>query len=575
MRKVETTDFESSNVEYIQFWVMDPFDAVDGDPNHPGGTLYFNLGNISEDILKDDRKAFENGLPTSAIDYLTGANTNLVDTTIWGRVPTVQALVNAFDNTPSTRQFQDIGLDGLNNNDEALFFPSFFSGFTDLNGAPDPSGDNFHHYRGSDYDGFAYDILRRYKMFNGLEGNSPTSDQFTESYSTSGTTRPDIEDINNNNNLDFRESYYQYAINLTPSELNPSNVGNNYITNVFETTVSTKDGRSRPVRWYQFKIPIREPQRRVGDIDGFKSIRFMRMFLKGFNKEVVLRFATLDLIRGEWRKYTDGLLSPGDYIGNDDEATTLNISAVNVEENSEKTPVNYIIPPGIDRQINPNPSAGTTIQKLNEQALVLDVCNLKDGDARAAFKVMDVDIRRYKRLKMFVHAEENNPTIPLNDNDVSLFIRLGTDFDNNYYEYEVPLSVTPPGRYNTENTSNENDRLIVWPESNNVDIQFSKLTDAKILRNSKLPDPNSGVQIIKPFEQADGKNTIRIKGNPNIANVRVVMIGVRNTKQNAINVDDDGLAKCAEIWVNELRMTDFDNEGGWATTARVTTQIAD
>ena len=567
MRKIETTDFESSNVEFIQFWIMDPFDAEDGDPNHPGGQLYFNLGNISEDILKDDKMSFENGLPLTAIDYSSGTNTNLVDTSVWGRTPNVSVLVNAFDNNPSTRPFQDIGLDALNDADELLWFGNNFGS--------DPSADNYHHYRGSDYDAQQLDILERYKNFNGMEGNSPTSAQFTESYSTSATTRPDIEDLNNNNNLDFRESYYQYAINLTPSEINPSNVGNNYITNVFETTVATKDGRSRPVRWYQFKIPIREPQRIVGDIEGFKSIRFMRIFMKGFSKEVVLRFATLDLIRGEWRKYTDGLLSPGDYIGNDDEATTLNISAVNVEENSEKTPVNYIIPPGIDRQINPNPSSGTTIQKLNEQALVLDVCNLKDGDARAAFKVMDVDIRRYKRLKMFVHAEEKDPTIPLNDNDLSLFIRMGTDFDNNYYEYEVPLTVTPAGRYNTQNTSNKNDRLIVWPEANNVDIQFSKLTDAKILRNSKLPDPNSGVQIIKPFKQSDGKNTIRIKGNPNIANVRVVMIGVRNTKLNAINVDDDGLAKCAEIWVNELRMTDFDNEGGWATRARVTTQIAD
>jgi cell surface protein SprA len=565
MRKIETTDFESSNVEFIQFWLMDPFNDEDGDPNHSGGQLYFNLGNISEDILKDDRKSFENGLPLTA--YSPSTNGNLVDTTIWGRVPTVQALVTAFDNNPSTRPFQDVGLDGLNDADETSFFGSNFGS--------DPAADNYHHYRATSFDNNSVDILTRYKDYNGMEGNSPTSAQFTESYSTSATTRPDIEDLNSNNNLDFRESYYQYVVNLNPTEVSPSNVGNNYITNVFETSVTTKDGRSRTIRWYQFKIPIREPQKVIGDIEGFKSIRFMRMFMKGFDKEVVLRFATLDLIRGEWRKYTDGLLGPGDYIGNDDDETTFDISAVNVEENSSKTPVNYIIPPGIDRQINPNPSSGTTIQKLNEQALVLDVCNLKDGDARAAYKVMDVDIRRYKRIKMFVHAEESDPTIPLDDNDLSLFIRMGTDYDNNYYEYEVPLKVTPQGTYNTENTSNEADRLIVWPEANNIDLQFSKLTDMKILRNSKLSDPNSGVQIIKPYEQSDGNNTMRVKGNPNIANVRVFMIGIRNSKQSPLTVDDDGLAKCAEIWVNELRMTDFDNEGGWATKARVTTQIAD
>ena len=564
MRKIETTDFESSNVEFIQFWVMDPFDAVDGNPNSSGGKLYFNLGNISEDILKDDRKGFENGMPLTAIDYSNGLNANLVDTTVWGRVPTISSLVNAFDNNSSTRPFQDIGLDGLNDADETAFFGGGFGA--------DPSADNFHFYAGTDYDSDQLNILERYKEYNGMEGNSPIQTTFPNGQAT---TRPDIEDINNNNNLDFRESYYQYAINITPADFNPTNVGNNYITNVFETTVTTKDGNTKTVRWYQFKIPIRNPDRVVGDIQDFKSIRFMRMFMKGFDEKVVLRFATLDLIRGEWRKYTDGLLSPGDYLGNDDDETSFNISAVNVEENSEKTPVNYIIPPGIDRQINPNPSSGTTVQKLNEQALVLDVCNLKDGDARAAYKVMDIDIRKYKRLKMFVHAEKKDPAMPLNDGDLSLFIRMGTDYDNNYYEYEVPLSVTPAGNYNTENSSNEQDRYIVWPEANNVDLVFDKLTSMKLLRNSKLSDPSSGVQIIKPYVEADGDNTIRIKGNPNIANVRVFMIGIRNTKQSPLTVDDDGLAKCAEIWVNELRLTDFINNGGWATKARLTTQVAD
>jgi cell surface protein SprA len=569
MRKVETTDFESSNVEFIQFWMMDPFDDTDGDPNHAGGKLYFNLGDISEDILKDDRKAVENAMPNSAIDYGTGLNANLVDTTIWGRVPTVQALVNAFDNTPSTRPFQDIGLDGLNDADEVWRFGGAF-------GTEDPSADNHHHYRGDDYDSQGLSILDRYKDHNGVEGNSNTSEQDPNSdYSSAATTRPDIEDINGNNNLDFRENYFQYSVDLNPSAVNPSNVGNNYITNVLETSVKTPDGTTKTVRWYQFKIPIREPEDVVGNIQDFKSIRFMRMLMKGFNQEVVLRFAKLELVRGEWRKYTGSLLSPGDFIGTDDDETTFDISAVNVEENSSKTPVNYIIPPGIDREINPNPSTGSNVQQLNEQSLVLDVCNLKDGDARGSFKVMDIDIRRYKRLKMFVHAEESDVSKPLANKDLSVFIRMGSDFDNNYYEYEVPLTVTAPGSYNTDNNSNENDRYDVWPEANNIDLQFSSFTDMKILRNSLISDANSGVQLIKPFEKKDGERTMRIKGNPNFGDVRVFMIGVRNSKQSPINPGDDGLDKCAEIWVNELRMGEFDNEGGWASVARITTQIAD
>ncbi len=565
MRKIETTDFESSNVEFIQFWVMDPFNDEDGNPNHSGGQLYFNLGNISEDILKDSRKSFENGLPITAIDYSTGANANLVDTTVWGRVPKVAALVNAFDNTPATRPFQDVGYDGLNDADESGFFGSGFGA--------DPAADNYHHYRGSDYDASQLNILQRYKNYNGAQGNSPTSAQYTESYSTSATTRPNVEDINLNNNLDFKESYYQYVINLNPTEVNPANVGNNYITNVLETSVTTPNGQTRNIRWYQFKIPIREPQKVVGSIQDFKSIRFMRMFLKGFNEEVVLRFAQLDLVRGEWRKYDGSLLSIGDFIGTDEDETSFIISAVNIEENSSKTPVNYVLPPDILREINPNPTTSNNgLNQLNEQSLSLSVCNLKDGDARAGYKVMDIDIRRYKRLKMYIHAEESNPAKPLGNKDLTVFIRMGTDFNNNYYEYEVPLMVTPPGYYNGDN---EDDQYAVWPEANNIDLVFSKLTELKTKRNALLTDPSSGVTIIKAYEAEDGDNLIKVKGNPNLAEVKVFMIGVRNNKQSPIHPDDDGLDKCAEIWVNELRLTDFDNEGGWAAKARVSAQIAD
>ncbi|MEJ6736628.1 MAG: cell surface protein SprA [Flavobacteriales bacterium] len=575
MRQIETTDFETSNVEFLMFWMMDPFDAVDGDANHSGGKLYFNLGDISEDILKDDRKSVENAMPLAAINYTSGLNANLVDTTIWGRVPTIPALVTAFDNTPSTRPFQDIGLDGLNDADEGFFFPGY-SNYKDVTGNFDPAGDNHHHYRGDDYDGQALSILERYKFHNGVDGNSNTSGQDPNpNYSSAATTRPDVEDINTNNNLDFRENYYQYSVDLNPSTVNPSNVGNNYINNVLQTTVRTADGSSKQVNWYQFKIPIREPESVIGNIQDFKSIRFMRMFMKGFNKEVVLRFAKIDLVRGEWRRFSGNLLDPGEFLGNDDDATTFDVSAVNVEENSSKTPVNYIIPPGIDREINPNPSTGGQAQQLNEQSLALNVCNLADGDARAAYKIMDIDLRRYKRIKMFLHAEEKDPAVSLADNDLSVFIRMGSDFTDNYYEYEVPLTVTAPGAYNTNNNSNVNDRNLVWPEANNIDLQFSKLTELKVLRNSLLSVGNNGVQLIKAYEKSDGKNTLRIKGNPNFADVRVFMIGVRNSKQTPLTVDDDGLDKCAEIWVNELRMSEFDNEGGWASVARITTQIAD
>jgi cell surface protein SprA len=556
MREIQSSDFEASNVEFIQFWIMDPFNEQDGNPNHNGGRLYFNIGSISEDILKDSRKSFENG-------YAVDGSTQNTDVTIWGRIPTIQSVVNAFDNNPSSRKFQDIGLDGLSDEDERTFFAGYIDSLRsilDANAlneyANDPSKDNYHYYRGGDYDAAQLSILDRYKMFNGHEGNSPTAEQSPESYPTAATTLPDVEDVNRNFNLDRTESYYQYQVELSPEILQPENVGNNYITDVVRATKNV-NGKTKQVNWYQFKIPIRQPEKVVGEIRDFKSIRFMRMFLKDFDEDVVVRFARLGLVRGEWRAYTREEIPPGDTHQGEPGATTFNIAAVNVEENSNRLPINYTIPPDINREID----FGTTnLRQLNEQSLVLDVCNLQDGYSKFAFRYLDLDIRQYKRLKMYAHAEAGDEIQGLSNGDVSVVLRLGTDFENNYYEYEVPLQVTLPGQNSPEQ---------VWPEANEINLAFDRLIQAKRSRNGASLSVNSA------YEVADGNNIIRVRGNPNLAEVRVVMIGVRNRKGGPSNPLDDGLAKCAEVWVNELRLSDFNNDGGWAATARMTAKVAD
>lgn len=563
MREITSSDFEASNVEFIQFWIMDPFNEQDGNINHNGGQLYFNIGSVSEDVLKDSRKCFENG-------FANDGNIENTDPTIWGRIPTIQSVVNAFDNNPTARQFQDIGLDGLTDNAEREFYqgyldslrtivvdPNVFTGFFN-----DPSNDNYHYYRGRDYDDQQLSIIDRYRRFNGQQGNSPTSEQSPESYPTAATTLPDVEDVNHNFNLDGTESYYQYKVQLSPRLLTPENVGNNFITDVVRATKNV-NGETKTVNWYQFKIPIRQPEKVIGEIRDFKSIRFMRMFLKGFDENLVVRFGRLGLVRGEWRSYQGSDLPPGDTHGAEPGATTFNIGAVNVEENSNRVPINYTIPSDIDREID----FGTTNQRqLNEQSLVLDVCDLQDGYSKYAFRYLDLDIRQYKRLKMFAHAEAGDETEFLGSGEVSVVLRLGTDFDNNYYEYEVPLDVTQPGQ-------NQPDE--VWPDNNDIDLEFDKLIRAKQTRNNLSIGAGSIVSIGNAYESVDGKNIIRVKGNPNLAEVRVIMIGVRNRRGGPIEFIDDGLAKCAEVWVNELRLSDFNNDGGWAATARASAQIAD
>lgn len=557
MRKIEQTDFEAANVEYIEFWMMDPF--IDN-PTHGGGQLYFNLGDISEDILKDGRKAFEHGLPISD-------NIINVDTTIWGRVPKFQAMVNTFDNTDGSRQFQDVGYDGLRDVDERSFFQekyiqkiisTFGSGsqaYTNAN--DDPSSDNYHYFEGNDFDGSDVKVLERYKRYNGPEGNSLTPGELQ-------STMPNVEDINADNTLSEQERYYQYQVNLRPDKMI---VGENYIADIRNAqNIRFPDGTTHDVKWYQFKIPIKEPERVVGGLQDFQSIRFIRMFLKGFTEPVICRMATFDLVRSEWRKFNKSLLSTGEYVPGDDQSqTSFNISAVNVEENASRTPIPYVLPPGINREIN---QGTTNLVKMNEQSLVLKVANLVDGDARAVYKTTEFDFRQFKMLRMFAHAEKLFSNEEVNDGEMTIFVRLGSDFTENFYEYEIPLKFTP------WYTSREADNLI-WPTENELNINLDQLVKVKQDRNTQLREGGSSISINSPYTQTIDNQRITVVGTPNISDVRTIMIGVRNPKKRTINDDDDMLAKSAEIWVNELRLTDFREESGWATTARTSVQLAD
>jgi len=551
MRKLETNDFEAANIEFIEFWMMNPFDSIDGNINHEGGDMYINLGNVSEDVLKDGHKSFENGLPASS-------NVIDVDTTKWGRVPTNFSIVEAFDNDPLSREFQDVGLDGLSNEDERLFFGSSYLQQLDPNSIAyqnafkDPSADDFHYFRGTDFDNISSDILSRYKNYNNTDGNSSTSEQSIESYPTSASAQPNSEDINRDNTLSETESYFQYKVRLFPG----MGIGDSYISDVLNTSIKAENGSQRNIKWYQFRVPVYQPDKVIGGIQDFKSIRFIRLNFTDFYKPIVCRFATFDLVRGEWRRYNFDLKEPGEYTPLDDlAATTFDVSAVNIEENGNRSPINYVLPPGIEQEID---NTTTTLRQQNEQSLVLKVCDLRDGDSRAAYKTSDLDVRAYKRLKMFVHAEGYKND--LNDGDLSCFIRLGTDFKSNYYEYEIKLEATPHTATSSED---------IWPSSNEIDIAFEIFQLAKQERNFNNTD------ISSPFIKYSSGGKITVVGNPNLSQVKTIMIGVRNPKKTSFSSNDDGLEKCGQIWVNELRLTDFDEYGGWAANGRLTARVAD
>ena len=564
--KITTSDFQNANIGYIQFWVMDPF-AMDEELGsiNPGGDMYFDLGSVSEDVLRDGRKSFEQGLPADG-------NYSNCDQTAWGRVSKQQALVKAFDNSTQARVYQDIGLDGLSSADEKSFFSKYLStlGSVVSNSAAlakadkDPSSDDYHYFRGSDYDRDTLDVLQRYKYYSRSEGNSPTSAQSPESYPTAATSIPDVEDINDDNTLNENEAYYQYHLRI---DRNNMAIGQNHITDKITAPVTLFSGRKTSVTWYQYTIPVSTPDKVYGSISDFTSIRFMRMFLKGWQKPVVMRFASLDLIRSSWRAYDQ-------YLSEDQTATVQNpntqfeISAVNIEENSTTSPVNYVLPPGVSRQIDPsNPQ----LVQLNEQSMVLRATNLQTDDARAAYKPMQFDMRMYKTLSLDVHAHQMVGT-SVADDDLYLFLRIGSDFQNNYYEYEIPLALTPPK--NSYSTIVPADQLAVWPLANQINIPLDSLVQLKLNRNTAMRKAGSTINLASVFEEIHAgvngnKNLLKVKGNPDLSQVVSGMIGIRNKKAKGLG------PKSVEVWVDEMRLTKFNEKGGWAARGRISGNLAD
>lgn len=554
MRKLDTNDFEQANIEYIEFWMLDPFiySREEADAADYGGDFYINLGEVSEDILRDGKKFYESGMPVDGSKSYTY--------TQWGKIPTQSTVTYAFATTSGSRALQDVGFNGLTDAEEQEFYKSAY--LDQIQGKvnqavfdsifADPARDDYHYFRGSDWDEMRAPILQRYKYINNPQGNSPDSDSRSESYDTSYKSTPDVEDINQDYTLNEYEKYFQYRVSIRPEDLV---VGNNHIVDKREYSQTWRDNTKSTVTWYQFRIPIDEFESRQGNINDFSSIRFMRMFLTGFKKPIVLRFGTFDLVMGKWRTYDQplGAASGG----------TLDASSVSLEENGEKTPVNYVLPPGIKREQDPSQPQ---LVEANEQALSLVVKNMSTGEAKAVYKNSTIDLRQYKRIQMFAHANalEQNTT-RLQDGDLSVFIRLGSDYKNNYYEYEIPLKLTDPrSNYNRYVLA---DCKAVWPEENMLDVPLSVFTALK--KNRNKAKAQGVASYLAPYSMMDAEhpqNKITIVGNPSLGEVKTMMLGVRN---NSADI------KSGEVWINELRLKKHNNSGGWAANANLNVQLSD
>jgi cell surface protein SprA len=543
-------DFDRTNIEFMEFWLLDPFiqgengrvlDGIFNQNNTTGGKLFFNLGEISEDVVKDGRHGFENGLPSNG----DPAETN---TTEWGRITRQQFLIPAFDNSPESRVNQDVGMDGLRNDNEAEFFQQRF--IDRLNVSPpalqniiaDPSADNFQYYLDENFDNNDVKILERYKKFNGMDGNTPITNNTNLNFTPASSNLPDNEDLNNDNTLNELEAYYEYEIDLRPGQLE---VGKNYIVDKVTTSQSGDQ-----VDWYLFRIPVRTPSRVQGEINGFKSIRFMRAYLTDFEQPVVLRMAHFRLVASQWRIFQESLFGRGLFEIPEPDNSNFSIDVVNIEENGQgsATQSPYVLPPGIVRDRD---NLASIERQLNEQSIRLCVEDLQALDARGVFKnANSLDLVQYERIRMFLHADSEDAQ----DGELTAFLRLGTDYTDNYYEIEVPLKITPKGT---------RDPLQIWPQENEIDIAIQEIVGVKVERDmQRVPLNLAFSQNIRQFK-------VTVVGRPELNLVQAMLIGVRNPAV------ANAAAKSICIWANELRVTGFKESTGWAANARFNAQIAD
>ena len=548
MRPISVSNFVNSNIEYVEFWMMDPY--ADKKPlSLPGGQpkLLLQLGNVSEDILKDGLMQYENGLPIPSSPSTTTSSN-------WGVQPKQPAILYAFSSEGDERTAQDLGYDGLSSDQEAARFGNTFT--NPVTGLVDPAVDDFLFYMSEKFTGnLASSIVQRYKYFRNPEGNSKSNSLEVASQT------PDAEDINKDYNLDQSESYNEYVVNLDQASLT---LGQNNIVDVKTVQATFQNGQTDDVKWYLFRIPVSKYNETGagGDKDAsiLNNVRFARMLLTGFDNVSTLRFGTMDLVRSDWRKYPNQIASTT--VTSPNEGTTgsatmndnFEVGSVNIEENALNQPP-YVLPPGIDRQVL---SGNAGAQRQNESSLYLKVRNMSD-EARGVFKNTSLDMRRYKKLKLFVHAQNlDDPKSAALDQNVKFFIRFGSDGSDNYYEYESSVKYTA----NTATSA-----LEIWPTENEVNFNIQDFVDAKIRRDKDFP--TGIVDRRKDAQFGDNNKAIYIKGRPSLGNITTIMIGIRNNQRGGIG------ANGRVLWVNEIRLSEIENDGGYAGNASLNFNLGD
>jgi cell surface protein SprA len=572
-------DLVQNNIEFLEFWVQavvpggDNFSAPMEDYD---GKIYIDLGIISEDIIPNVRLNTEDGLST-VLNNLTPDDPDGDPRSYIPPSPPVP--LGQFSN--SNREREDVGLDGAPNpgtpgaegRDEESLFGDFIQSIRDSYGEgsdmlaaveADPSNDDYVYYQ---QDEVADKPLheRFFRVMGYHDGNTPENTNGNNN-KRAITLKPDTEGLVSSASIQQANSYYQYEIDFNPADPNQMQIGaeGSYIVDkVTPSGSSTKDYQS----WYLVRIPLSEIERKIGDIESFQNISYLRMWMSGYKRPMTLRFATLEFVGSQWKKVPEISEAP---LSQDN----FKVSTINIEENANREPFPYRQPDGSIRALN----RGAQVQALeNEQSLVLNVENLGPGEIQMVKRVYPgkLNLLNYSNIRMFIHGEGYQ-----NKGDAELVIRIGNDLENNFYEYRQPVTPSEPRSFNYD--PNERGRLSeeaqeIWRyDENSMNIIISAFNVLKQRRDDAQADPGELFEVEGLLEEdAVEGAVVAIKGNPSLDRVSEIGLGIKNP-YDPMDPQSNGVASLdAEFWLNELRVSGFDNEFGWAANAKSAIKFAD
>lgn len=569
-------DLTQNNIEFLEFWAQTVLPngraPTAQDLQDYEGKIYIDIGVVSEDVVPNFKTNTEDGLVRRPND-LQADNSIGGESRSYLPIPP-PAPEGQFSN--ETRELADVGLDGapntggIDNKNEQNLFSDFLDAMAASYGAgsqqyaeieADPSNDDYVYYGEDEVEGSP--LQERFRRMRGYhDGNTPPN----EGDKRAVTNKPDTEGLITPSNVEQNNSYFQYEIDWNPadfSELEPGSEGTFIVDKV--------DGPNQEDRWYQVRLPLEEWVRKVGGIENFQNISYIRVWLSGYEKPFTLRFATFELVGSQWRD--------ADNVNNQQGATQgeFNISSVNIEENSLREPIPYRQPEGAIRAVNRGRQRQTI---ANEQSIVMNVDNLGPDELKMMKRVYPggLDMINYSNVRMFVHGEGYE-----NRSGAELVVRFGTDLTNNYYEYRQPISPTDPEYpFSDEQLSDLSDaeRQMeaeqVWLyEENSMNILLSAFNELKQLRDQQGNNTSDLFERDDLLDEAPSGAVIGIKGNPSLDRVGEIGLGIRNPfdPDNPSNGGTSSLD--GQFWFNELRVSGFDNKSGWATTAKAEINMAD